>query len=36
MLTSLGAMEPEAIKAQVAHENWPKEMGQGINSSLVL
>lgn len=29
MLTSLGALEPEANNAQVARESWPGEMGQG-------
>ena len=31
MLTSLGALKPEANDAQVAHESWLGEMDQGIN-----
>lgn len=31
MLTSYGALEPEADSVQVAHECWPGKMGQGIN-----
>lgn len=31
MLTSLGALKPEANDARVAHESWLGEMDQGIN-----